>query len=664
MVKAVAFCAIFLMGAMFLLLNVAQAKPLFVTDFKTENHLRDVAFSPDGRYLATLWSENRKRTVIVQDMQDGGKQIAKSGSKFVRPNWITWASNERLLVNISIPVFKRKMESDAEDNPDFDFYAHPHVERLIGMDPNGANDEKLLADKKQIRLNYSLSRIFHTLPDDKDSILVIARYGDRPSILRSNVKTGKTKLITKGGRNTVQFFSDAQGNPLYRLDWLDNTKTILIYDYDDGDWIQKERFDYYEEDQTTSNVSNFAGVLEDGSIVFRQQNAETGYHEILKRDRKGKTSVYVSYPGQDVIGLTRGNGNLVIGHRVAEDNIIRTKYEDEKRQQEYQKIAAQLLPIGVTSFNYASWNKDSDFAILRTNGQDDPGSFYFYQRGQDLITFYSFAHRDLNPDSLGVAAKVKYKARDGQQIQAYLLLPNDYQPGKKYPMVMLPHGGPHSRVYAYFNHFAQFLATRGYVVMQPNFRGSTGYGREFKEAGHKQWDGVMREDIEDGVKYAIRAGLVNPNKVCIAGISFGGYAALVGALNQHKLYRCAISMNGVSHIPKQIEYTAGLLEELPWALKRVYESYGHPEDDEALLQAHSPALRADEVTVPILLIGGRNDPIVPFKQQRIMRDALKAAKKKHQFIALDKTGHNPFRNRDNINKVYSRVEAFLARHLQ
>ncbi len=644
--------------------GIVFAKSLTVEDFKTESHLRDMAFSPDGRYLATLWSENRERTVIVQDMQDGGKQIAKSGSKFVRPNWITWASEERLLVNISIPVFKKEMEKDAKENPDFDFYSHPHVERLIAIDPDGGNDKKLLADKRQIRLNYSLSRIFHTLPEDKGHILVVARYGDRPSILRSNVKTGKSKLITKGSRNTVQFFSDAQGNPLYRLDWIDTSKTILIYDYVDGSWERKERFDYYEEDQTTDNLTNFAGVLEDGSIVFRKQNDVSGYHEILKRDRAGKTSVYVSYPDKDVLNLARGNGNSVIGHRVAEDNIIRTKYEDKQRQREYEKIEAQLVEIGVTSFNYSSWNKDSDLAIVRTNGQDDSGSFYFYQRGQNLVTFYSFAHRALNPDNLGVAAKVKYKARDGQQIQAYLLLPNDYQPGTKYPMVMLPHGGPHSRVYAYFNHFAQFLATRGYVVMQPNFRGSTGYGKAFKEAGHKQWDGVMREDIEDGVNYAIRAGLVDKSKVCIAGISFGGYAALIGSLNQDRLYRCAISMNGVSHIPIQVEYTAEKLEEVPWALKAVYESYGHPEKDKALLESHSPALRADEVSVPILLIGGKNDPIVPFKQQRIMRDALKEAGKKFQFIALDKTGHNPFRNRDNIEKVFTRIEEFLARHLK
>ena len=230
---------------------------------------------------------------------------------------------------------------------------------------------------------------------------------------------------------------------------------------------------------------------------------------------------------------------------------------------------------------------------------------------------------------------ITYKARDGQLIRAYGLLPADYESGKKYPLVVMPHGGPHARDRSTYDEFAQFIATRGYVVIKPNFRGSTGYGKAFEEAGYREWGGLMQDDLTDAVDYLVRQGVADPERICIVGISYGGYAALMGAVKTPDLYQCTVSINGVGHLPRIIGSQIRRAEDDDRAREIMHERIGNPKTDEDLLELNSPTLQADKIRIPVLVIAGGEDNVVPVWQSRSLVKAFERNDVEHRYIELD-----------------------------
>jgi dipeptidyl aminopeptidase/acylaminoacyl peptidase len=228
----------------------------------------------------------------------------------------------------------------------------------------------------------------------------------------------------------------------------------------------------------------------------------------------------------------------------------------------------------------------------------------------------------------------------------------------------MPHGGPHARSRLSYDDFAQFLSTRGYIVVEPNFRGSTGYGYDFERAGYKQWGGVMQDDLTDALEFMVRKGYTDPEKVCIVGTSYGGYAALMGAIKTPALYKCAISLNGVTHLEKLIRYNMKeVVDKAEWDVA-LFDRIGHPEKDKELLDANSPALHADKITIPVMIVAGSADNVVPYSQAKLMVKALEKAGAKFEFIRLKDTGHNPFYYVEDMELVFEAVEKFLDSHLR
>jgi dipeptidyl aminopeptidase/acylaminoacyl peptidase len=251
---------------------------------------------------------------------------------------------------------------------------------------------------------------------------------------------------------------------------------------------------------------------------------------------------------------------------------------------------------------------------------------------------------------------VSYRARDGLVIPAYLTLPADQEP-KNLPLVLLPHGGPHARDAVGFDYFAQFLASRGYAVFQPNFRGSAGYGSEFLAKGFGQWGTGMQDDLTDGLQWLIGEGTVDPKRVCIVGGSYGGYAALMGAIRTPELYRCAVSWAGVTDVPAMMQHDKSQL--LPERYRRWRNRVRGKGD--ANLKDVSPVRRAREVGIPVLLMHGTEDDNVPFRQATEFVKAMNKANKPIEFIQFEGTEHVLQKSDDRI-RFLREVESFLARH--
>jgi dipeptidyl aminopeptidase/acylaminoacyl peptidase len=331
----------------------------------------------------------------------------------------------------------------------------------------------------------------------------------------------------------------------------------------------------------------------------------------------------------------------------------------DPNMQALQRGLEQAFPD--VSVSAVSWDTALKTVIVAVDAPKQPPTYYYLNRETHQATKIGNAYPDLSANDLGEMKPYPYKARDGVDIPAYLTLPPG-KPAKKLPAIVMPHGGPDARDDLSFDWMVQFFANRGYAVLQPNYRGSAGYGHKFTEAGLHQWGLKMQDDITDGVKKTIADGIVDPKRVCIVGASYGGYAALAGAALTPDLYACAISFAGVSDLPTMIASERGRYGKTSGALSFWISRIGSPDDDSAQLRATSPARHADRVKCPVLLLHGEGDITVPIKQSELMADALKSAGKQVEFIRFPGEDHY-FSLADTRIRFLKESEAFLAKNI-
>jgi dipeptidyl aminopeptidase/acylaminoacyl peptidase len=309
-------------------------------------------------------------------------------------------------------------------------------------------------------------------------------------------------------------------------------------------------------------------------------------------------------------------------------------------------------------FSVTSYNHDYDTWTVAFVKDDGPVSFYLYDREEKTAEFL-FVHRpELDDYTLAPMEPISYEARDGLTIHGYIT----YPPGagrRNLPMVLNVHGGPWARDNWGYNPEAQWLANRGYVCLQVNFRGSTGYGKEFINAGDKEWGRNMQYDLVDAVNWAIDQGIADPERVCIYGASYGGYAALAGATFTPDLFCCAVPMMGPSNL-------VTFLETIPpyWStmIEMMYKRVGDPRTEEELLLERSPLFKVDAVKIPMLIAQGANDPRVVQAESDQFVEAMRANGLEVDYIVFEDEGHG-FAKPENRLKFYGDAESFLARHL-
>lgn len=269
---------------------------------------------------------------------------------------------------------------------------------------------------------------------------------------------------------------------------------------------------------------------------------------------------------------------------------------------------------------------------------------------------------DLEKASLSTPRRIALRSRDGLRLEGYLTLPPAEEgraPARPLPAVLLPHGGPAAADSARYDHWTQFLASRGWAVMQLDFRGSTGYGQDFREAGRRRWGLEMQNDLADGLRWLVGQGIADPGRVCIVGASYGGYAALMGAVNDPALYRCVASFAGPTDLRDLLSHAQHFQGYELGAEAEIGTWWG----DREKLRSTSPALRAADIRVPVLLIHGANDAVVPVEQSRDMARALADARHADaRYVELPLGDHALSREEDRL-RVLTELERFLQRNL-
>lgn len=323
----------------------------------------------------------------------------------------------------------------------------------------------------------------------------------------------------------------------------------------------------------------------------------------------------------------------------------------------HQKIMASIFKaFSNVEMRVAEWTPDFSHVLLHTSGTGDSGTWYLVNRSAKTATPIAYDHMDIAPEQVGPISMVKYRAGDGLEMEGVLTLPPGRE-AKNLPIIVLPHGGPRSYDTPEFDWWAQAFASRGYAVFQPNFRGSTGYGDAFRRAGYGEWGRKMQTDISDGLAELVRRGIADPKRACIMGASYGGYAALAGVTLQKGLYRCAVSVAGVSDLKDMRRTDVAESAGSKMTRASLDEMLGDPK----LLSAVSPRNYANMADAPILLIHGKDDTIVPYNQSTQMASALKSAGKPYEFVDLKDEDHWLSRSPTRLQMLETAM-AFVQKH--
>jgi len=341
-------------------------------------------------------------------------------------------------------------------------------------------------------------------------------------------------------RHTLGYLLDERGEVVARYDSDDATNRWSLFVYD-GDRPRLLMQDVSE----TGEPLQIEGLMPDGKIAVLDEDESGEFHRLFAVDRtSGERTLLFQREGRDVAGAILDPWTRrVVGAAWTEDE-TRQQYFDPELQTAYERVTAQFSNGGAS---LQSWSRDRRRILVYGERGLDGGGYYLFVPADGSLRRIGMLYPDLATAAGGVRQSINYRARDGVRIPAYLTLPGDGT-ARHLPAVLLVHGGPHSRDTMGFDWVASFLASRGYAVLQPNFRGSTGYGASWELAGRRQWGGLMQTDVEDGVAALVRAGIADPQRVCIVGASYGGYAALAGATLTPDRYKCAASVAGVADL--------------------------------------------------------------------------------------------------------------------
>ena len=517
---------------------------------------------------------------------------------------------------------------------------------LTVVDRDGKNDRPLT------RFEGVKTQLIDDLEDVPDQAIVglNRRNPEVFDAYRLRISTGELEMIAENPGNIVGWVTDHAG-ALRMAATTDGVNTTLLYRDTEQDEFRPLITTNFKE-----SVSPLFFTFDDQHF-YASSNRGRDKSAIVKIDsRTGEElETLFEHPDVDVSDLRYSHRRKVLTSITYTTWKTQRTFLDDVTERRYRRLKQQL---GEYEIVITSHNKEEDRFIVRTYSDRSLGAYYFYDDTTDTLEEIIAVSPWLEEKEMAEMQPIRYTSRDGLTIPGYLTLPVGVE-ARGLPVVVNPHGGPWARDRWGFNPEVQFLANRGYAVLQVNFRGSTGYGRQFWEASFRQWGLKMQDDITDGVRYLIEQGIADPERVAIYGGSYGGYATLAGLTFTPDLYACGVDYVGVSNL-----FT--FLQTIPpyWKpmLDMMYEMVGDPETHREQFEQTSPVLQADKITAPLLIAQGAQDPRVNVAESDQMVEALKQRGVEVAYLVKENEGHG-FHNEENRFEFYEAMERFLAEHL-
>lgn len=630
----------------FILFNNAYAVTS-AEGFGTLPQIHDAALSPDGSEIAVLANNDGQYIIRIIDFSDreGSNRLIALGAE-MKPQYLKWVNNNRVIVSFwqsetirGTPIKTGYLYSlDTET-----------MKGKILVDPSKAGS--LVVSSSSFEFRQFNNIVVDWLEDDPDFILM--SYGDsnsrQPDLYRVHVSSGRDVLVKRGLRDVQTWHTDLSGEPRIGQGRReeDGSWVLRIRDAEENKWRFSEEYPGLPADSDIHGFTSNPNHL----IISAYQGRDTVGLYIYDLLQKSITEELYHNDDYDAAGVVlSADGNEVIGARFVSDT------PETEMLEEYDTVLSRMRDMfDGYIVQFVDRSTDGEKILFKISSATDPGNLLIVEPGSNPVNLGKLRPQ-ISKDDLGAMIALEYTARDGQQIPSFLTLPPaivDSAQLQNLPFIVLPHGGPYARTSKRFDYFAQFFASRGYGVLQMNFRGSAGYGKTFEESGRKNWV-VMQEDVEDGTRWLISEGLADPKRICIVGWSYGGYAALMGAAKNPELYNCAASVAGLTdikdHIRDRGEYLFGDI-----AMENFIGEGFEGEDD---IRANSPVRIADQIEIPVLLAHGKRDQVVHFDQFTRMRSALKKASSEAVYMEFD-DGDHYMSLQDDRQDLLLGLEAFL-----
>ncbi|MGM0526089.1 MAG: alpha/beta hydrolase family protein [Pseudomonadota bacterium] len=602
----------------------------------------DVVISPDGTYYAVKADAGDRDQIIVIERENNSISSSFELGEYQRFSQIHWVNNERFIFQSR----KRVGLWDEQELPP----------NLYAANADGSNRLELFA------WGRSGFQLMSLMPDDPEYIMInkyhFADEGEAKAH-RINVDDGRSFYLGDQPPEANELIADNDGNLRLSFaykeedddDFGKGQLTIYYKKLGNDDW-QELTLENYERGD---NI-NMYGFSDDNRYAFFGSDMQSDVSEVYQFDTKELTVKQLTDDSvADVMSPVTGVNGNIIGFDFMPDKIKRI-YTDNTDSSKLMKSLEAAFPgqhIRITSNA-----KDGQFAVVFVRSDNNPGAYYLFDTESLQASFIAAPNEKLDPEQLARITPIQFEARDGMELRGYLTLPKGAEKGDELPMIVNVHGGPHGpRDTWSFSAENQFFANRGYAVLQINFRGSGGYGKEFEEAGYREWGRAMQNDVTDGTLWAVEQGYADKERICIYGGSYGGYASMMGVAKEPDLYQCGVGYVGVYSLP--LMYEDGDISERDSGRKYLRRVIG---DDEQELKANSPVNLVKNIKADLFLVHGAKDVRVPISHYEQLTAALDEIGKPYQSLVKDDEGHG-FQKEENKFDLYPRLINFFDQHI-
>jgi dipeptidyl aminopeptidase/acylaminoacyl peptidase len=616
--------------------------------------LTDVALAPDGRHTAGLLNDGERTVLVTREVAGGDvKQVMETDNLKFHFDGVHWVNDHRLVISVRFPAQRGFVGTEET--------------RLFAVDADGGklvNLANRLLNVGRTRVQQRQDRVIDWLPQDGQHVLLDLPDTNRvdPAVYEVDVDTGLRHMMKSSEQHVRRWLSDAQHRVRIGVRQVQSRDTttyeIRGCDPDGKNWHTLWTFN-----DPSDGVWPIGFGLDPQELwVEAQQDGRQALFTVRLDQPDLPRTLRLADPRFDVEGrLLRSPDGAVIGLRSGSDREPDDQSRSDLWDPAWQGVARDLdQRLPQRDNQLLDISRDGQRYLVFSSGNGQPGEFFLGDRADHSLTLVGKAYPALVPAQLARKELVNVPARDGLSLDAYLTLPVGHrQDAGPLPFVLLPHGGPQVRNGRDFDAWTAFLANRGYAVLQVNFRGSTGYGRDFMEAGLQRWGLEMQDDLSDAVKWAVAQGVADPKRVCIVGADYGGYAALMGLAKTPELYRCGVSVGGPSNLVDLVRFRS----EFVGGKAAARRSIGDAWDDSDKLRATSPALLVDRIRAPVLLVHGTDDRRIPVAQSEDMAEALRHAGKPYQFLEQENGDHQMDNNGQRL-EFFRTLERFLDQNLK
>lgn len=647
------FAASLLSAALLFPLPAKAGAKLPLEAFASLPTIATVSLSPDGQHAALMANKEGITTILVQNLEHPERQpsvILSTDNNQYTYNWLRWVNDERLVVSMAFPSKRGHGYIGGVNTTET---------RMLSVRKDGSGLVNLFKPhsfKGMYQAQFQ-DNVIDWEPDHGKHILVQISDQERisePAVFSVDVETGARSQIHASRSNFRSWLVDRNHRVRVGVHHENSKVEIHACDPDGQNWRKLWTYQLLSQESVQP-----LGFGKDSNLLYilAEHQGHTALQTVDLRDPELKRSLKLNLEGLDL------SGSLVYSAKTADVVGFRGTAKTGKASVNYWdsnfRELVGLIDEGLPErHNFLrSMSSDETRYIVYSSNAHTAGEYYLGDDKKNSLSLFASAYPQLPAAAMAKKKFIKIKARDGLELPAYLSLP----PGKKannLPAVLLVHGGPQGHDDASFDTWTQFLANRGYAVLQVNFRGSTGHGGKLMAAGLQRWGMEMQDDLTDAAQWLVANGTADAGRMCIVGASYGGYAALMGVAKTPDLYRCAVSFAGVTDLLElgldKANYING---------KEAFNiQIGSVDKEKQRLQATSPRYLANQIKAPVLLIHGTHDRSVDFTQGEMMDAALNAAGKPHRFISQEKGDHHLSIYEHRL-QFFKELENFLAQNL-